>query len=46
MSWKLKALRDPKLKQKDWMLLKVGPLTLGDFIHYMILRLKYQFREY
>ena len=45
-SWKLKALRDPELKQKHWMLLKVGPTTLGDLIEYAILRLRYQFKEY
>ena len=46
MSWKLKALRDPDLKPRHWMLLKVGPTTLGDFFEYVILRLRYQFREY
>jgi len=45
MTWKLKALADPELKHKDWMLLKVGPTTLGDMFKYQIMKIRYMISD-
>jgi len=44
--WKLRALRDPNLSQKDWMLLKVGPQSLAEAFHMQAIKLRYSLREY
>jgi|TARA_B100000073_G_C23693945_1_gene557576 hypothetical protein len=41
MTWKLKAFADPKLKHKDWMLLKLGPTNISDLIQYYYMKFKY-----
>jgi len=41
MTWKFKAISDPNLKYKDWMLLKIGPTTFKDMIKYYFIKFKY-----
>ena len=45
-SWKLKALRDPNLPQREWMLLKLGPQSLAEAFHVQAIKLRYSFKEY
>ena len=45
-SWKLKALRDPDLSDKEWTLLKLGPQSLAEAFHMQALKLRYSLREY
>jgi len=39
--WKLKALADPKLTDKQWTLLKLGPANLGEAFALQALKWKY-----
>jgi hypothetical protein len=43
--WKLKALSDPNLTDKQWTLLKLGPATLGQAFMLQALKLKYSLRD-
>ena len=40
-SWKMKALADPNLPEKDWVLLNLGPSTLAQAFRLQVLKLKY-----
>ena len=44
--WKVKALRDPNLSQREWMLLKVGPQSLAEAFHMQAIKLRYSLREF
>jgi len=43
--WKLKALADPDLTDKQWTLLKLGPANLGEAFALQALKWKYSRRD-
>ena len=43
--WKMKALADPNLSEKEWTLLKLGPSSLAEAFHLQALKLRYTFAD-
>ena len=39
--WKMKALADPNLSEKEWTLLKLGPNSLAEAFHLQAMKLRY-----